>query len=722
MAAPVLIQPDWSRPFVIHTDASAVGCGGVLQQDLGHGLQPIAYYSRKLSSAERNYSAWERECLGLVTCITHFRTYVQGADLTVCTDQSSLRTLLKQEKLTQRQVRWIETIQSYQFNIQPVAGSTNVVADALSRNSAAAGPDNAQEFLPMVPDDVAAARAGPWLTKQLQFDKTGDAHELTRPVWGIEPQQAHQHGFKKESNVAVAFTSDSCKHTGQATAAVQVRVSQSEQFLHELQQAYKADSMFADTSEAKQTRRRLSIKQQGNLFKRKGKLVLPPDSAVLKKALQQVHEQDMAHLGVHSTLRAASKAVWAPRLRQAVRVFVKECATCQRCKGRAAQAPPQVQPLPVPARPWEWITTDMVTGFQRDRKGHNAVAVFVDRFSKQAHFAPTSDTVTAQGYAQLYLEHVYRHHGLARTITSDRDPRFTAEWWDSFHRALGTRLKLSTAYHPQTDGQSKRAIRTLQALLRAHAHDAPDQWARFLPQVEFAYNSALNAATGSTPFEVVYGTAPLTPLQLVTQVTETVQGLGADEAADVKSRYNAVHERLCKAADRMAAIGGRAPPATLAPGTSVLLSTSLLNVQGQARKTLPKYCGPFQVLRDFGGAVELQLPPALHRLHNRFNKRYIKQWIGSDTAEDPLLSQQDVHIEPAAQRRVAKVLDVRGNGEHEQVRVRWDGLDLAHDEWVQARDLDQQGVALYNQYMADKRAKDHSRVKASGHNLRSKAR
>ena len=104
----------------------------------------------------------------------------------------------------------------------------------------------------------------------------------------------------------------------------------------------------------------------------------------------------------------------------------------------------------------------MVTGFQRDRKGHNAVAVFVDRFSKQAHFAPTSDTVTAEGYAQLYLEHVYRHHGLARTITSDRDPRFTVDWWDSFHRALGTRLKLSTAYHPQTDGQSERAIRTLQ--------------------------------------------------------------------------------------------------------------------------------------------------------------------------------------------------------------------------------------------------------------------
>ena len=100
----------------------------------------------------------------------------------------------------------------------------------------------------------------------------------------------------------------------------------------------------------------------------------------------------------------------------------------------------------------------------------------------------------------------------------------------------------------------------------------------------------------------------------------------------------------------------------------------------------------------------------------------MKQWIGPHTAEDPLLSQPNVHIEPAAQRCVAKVLDVRGSGEHEQVRVRWEGLDLAHDEWVHARDLDAQGVAVYNQFLQARRSSDLDRVRASGHNLRSGAR
>ena len=142
---------------------------------------------------------------------------------------------------------------------------------------------------------------------------------------------------------------------------------------------------------------------------------------------------------------------------------------------------------------------DFVFGFPKDGKGHDGILVFVDRFSKMVHLVAVAETITAEGCAAVFVDTVFRLHGLPRELVSDRDPRFTADFWRAVFRILGTRLKMSTADHPQTDGQTERANRVLEEILRGYVQSF-SAWSTFLPMVEFAINNSVHATTSHTPF------------------------------------------------------------------------------------------------------------------------------------------------------------------------------------------------------------------------------
>ena len=167
--------------------------------------------------------------------------------------------------------------------------------------------------------------------------------------------------------------------------------------------------------------------------------------------------------------------------------------------------------MPIPDAPWEQMTLDLVS-LPKSRAGYDTAVVFVDKFSKMTHIAPTVQECTGADMAQLYMEHVFKHHGLVESIVSDRDPRFTGAVWSSIHKLMGTTLKMSTAAHPQTDGQSERAVRTVTEMLRSYAGHDEESWDQYLPQVEFAYNSSVNPSSGFTPFYLVYGREIASPL------------------------------------------------------------------------------------------------------------------------------------------------------------------------------------------------------------------
>ncbi|KAG3112227.1 hypothetical protein PI124_g9046 [Phytophthora idaei] len=147
---------------------------------------------------------------------------------------------------------------------------------------------------------------------------------------------------------------------------------------------------------------------------------------------------------------------------------------------------------------------DFVFGLPRDVQGRTGILVFVDRFSKMVHLTPVAASITATQTAAIFVDTIYRHHGLPTSIVSDRDLRFTAAFWSELFMSLGTRLLMSTAAHPETDGQTERVNRVLKDVLRSYATSFKS-WSSFLPMVEFTLNNAEHASTGPTPFYVNYG-------------------------------------------------------------------------------------------------------------------------------------------------------------------------------------------------------------------------
>ena len=148
---------------------------------------------------------------------------------------------------------------------------------------------------------------------------------------------------------------------------------------------------------------------------------------------------------------------------------------------------------------------DFVVGLPKTTNGYDAVWVIVDRLTKSAHFLPIKITYSLEQLADLYVKEIVRLHGVPTSIISDRDSRFTSAFWRSVQRAMGTKLKFSTAFHPQTDGQTERTIQTLEDMLRACVMEFKGAWSKYLPLIEFSYNNSYQVTIGMTPFEALYG-------------------------------------------------------------------------------------------------------------------------------------------------------------------------------------------------------------------------
>ncbi|KAE8960447.1 hypothetical protein PF011_g30090 [Phytophthora fragariae] len=205
-----------------------------------------------------------------------------------------------------------------------------------------------------------------------------------------------------------------------------------------------------------------------------------------------------AHLGREKTFAAVTRDFFWPHMYKWVPKWVRTCETCQRVKpSKSSQAP--LRPLPIATEAWRSVSMDFIFGLPPDAEGRTGVLVFVDRFTKMVHLIPVSDTVTAAETAAHFIDCVFRHHGLPESIVSDRDPRFTSAFWSILFQLLGMKLSMSTAAHPETDGQTERVNRVLEDVLRSYATSFAS-WSSFHSLAEFALNNAEHASTGLTPF------------------------------------------------------------------------------------------------------------------------------------------------------------------------------------------------------------------------------
>jgi hypothetical protein len=202
---------------------------------------------------------------------------------------------------------------------------------------------------------------------------------------------------------------------------------------------------------------------------------------------------------------------WWPNMKNDVGLFVQKCVTCAQVKAEHQKPYGELQQLDIPEWKWDHITMDYVTKLPRTPRGNDMIWVIVDRLTKSAHFLPIRETASMEKLATLYVDEVVTRHGVPLSIVSDRDSRFASSFWKSLQRELGTKVHLSTAYHPQTDGQSERTIQTLEDMLRACVMEYGGAWDTHLPLIEFAYNNSYHASIGMPPYEMLYGRRCRTP-------------------------------------------------------------------------------------------------------------------------------------------------------------------------------------------------------------------
>ncbi|KAL4026235.1 hypothetical protein IC575_014662 [Cucumis melo] len=249
----------------------------------------------------------------------------------------------------------------------------------------------------------------------------------------------------------------------------------------------------------------------GLLFERR--LCVPSDSAVKTELLYEAHSSPFSmHPGSTKMYQDLKRVYWWRNMKREVAEFVSRCLVCQQVKAPRQKPAGLLQPLSIPEWKWENVSMDFITGLPRTLRGFTVIWVVVDRLTKSAHFVPGKSTYTASKWAQLYMSEIVRLHGVPVSIVSDRDARFTSKFWKGLQTAMGTRLDFSTAFHPQTDGQTERLNQVLEDMLRACALEFPGSWDSHLHLMEFAYNNSYQATIGMAPFEALYGKCCRSPV------------------------------------------------------------------------------------------------------------------------------------------------------------------------------------------------------------------
>ena len=244
-----------------------------------------------------------------------------------------------------------------------------------------------------------------------------------------------------------------------------------------------------------------------------GRVWVPKLGGNREVLLEDAHKSKYSiHPGSTKMYRDLRLNYWWPIMKLDVARYVEKCVTCLQVKAEHQRPYGSLQPLEIPEWKWEHITMDFVTKLPKTLKGHDTIWVVVDRLTKSAHFLAMRETLPMDKLAKLYVDEIISRHGVPLSIVSDRDSRFTSNFWNGLQTELGTRLKLSTAYHPQTDGQSERTIQTLEDMLRSCVIDFGGSWDSHLPLVEFAYNNSYHSSIGMAPFEALYGRKCRTPV------------------------------------------------------------------------------------------------------------------------------------------------------------------------------------------------------------------
>ena len=438
-SAPILAFPDFSRPFILSTDASAIAIGAVLSQiqqdDREH---PISFYSKTLNTTERKWDACEQELYAIVTAVKHYKSFLMNNQFEVRTDNAACTYVLKKPDLSPKLSRWAIQLADYDFTIIHKSGRTNTVADALSRAEVTAidGEDNTK---PRNPNE-----------EDMKTDQKRDYY--LGPIWRYM--------------VKDRFPKDATK---------------------------------ADRKRIKSESFKFTVKH-GVLYRQRDlrrMLAIPANQRQV--LLYAVHDNiDAMHPGVNKTYQRLKDYYWFPRMYAEVENYVRQCYSCQTRKNPAG-----ITRVPLGTfmakGPYEVLSMDFMGPFVESEKGYKHILVFTDHFTKWCTIIPTKDQL-AKTVADAYIERVFCVFGASKVLLSDRGKNFMSNLMAEVNKVLNVERKFTTPYHPQCNGQVEIYNKTIANML-SHFTEPKTQkdWATYLPFVQLAINSAKHTGLEASP-------------------------------------------------------------------------------------------------------------------------------------------------------------------------------------------------------------------------------
>jgi hypothetical protein len=640
----VLIHFNPEKPNTIEADASDYAAGAcLLQPDENGKLHPVAYFSRKFTKPELNYEIHDKELLAIVEACREWKVYLCGAkhEVQVFTDHKNLTCFTTTKVLNRRQVRWSETLSELNLRISYRKGSENGRADALSRRA---------DYELTETDQVSGAI--------LREDKDGSL--------------VYNHSFA----ATIQLTNDTWKE--------------------EIQKAQQGTAQIMGF----EPREHAEDSLNEGLMIREG-LVLIPDSLVTR-VIQQNHDEPTAgHTGVEKTIERITRTYTFPQLAKRVKEYVGNCDICQRIKHPRHKPYGFLQEIPLPEAPWESVAFDFVTGLPPsvhpvDGTTYDAILVIVDRFTKMTYLRSCRITITAEQFANLFLDTVYAKHGMPKEIISDRDKLFTSRFWKSFTELLGTKHKLSTSFHPQTDGQTERTNQTVEQYLRGYVNYSQDNWTTLLPLAEFVFNTS-KGQSGLTPHFALYGRHP--------RITgDSVEATVHAQKAHVQtSRIQQLHSALRQELHflqyrmRLQANKKRSGGPDLKEGDLVYLSRKNIKTRRPSTKLDHTKLGPFKVLKKQGPVTYRLELPADMRIHPVFHVALLEPAPPNTKTIKPLIAPEL----QSDQYEVEEILDKTFKKGKPFYLIHWTGFKHSEDTWEPEKNISATLLAEYHRRNPD---------------------
>ncbi len=418
------------------------------------------------------------------------------------------------------------------------------------------------------------------------------------------------------------------------------------------------------------------------LWKHRNQLVVPENNDLRRGVISLYHDSNTAgHPGIRRTFEGIQKDLWWPEMKEDVKEYVKGCALCQSTKPRTNTPKPPYYPITAehPAIPFGTIAMDFITKLPESNGNDTIITITDHDCSKAAIFLPCKETITAEGVAKLYATQIFPHYGIPNKIISDRDPRFTGEFFKTLCTSLGIDQNLSTAYHPQTDGQSERTNQWLEQYLRIYGNNLQNDWADWLAMAQYVHNAWINETTKNTPFDLLIGITPRAHQQ-----TEEPQN--QDERIKLLlTKRRTAHEAMERAQELMKKKrGSRYIP--FQKHQKVWLEGSNLKTTHPTAKLAPKRYGPFPINNKISDVVyQLDLPPQW-KIHNVFHASLLTPYQETETHGPNFTEPPPDIIEGEPEYEVEEIIGSRRVGKKRtlEFRVRWKGYSPAHDTWEPA--------------------------------------